>query len=123
MVTYIDQVMIERYGDTFVGMSASGFVYKGSNERDVRLDEITVCDVPVYEMELDRTSTDPDSVWHVQKIDKLVVDIAKNGLIRPIWVTKTNKFVDGIHRLWAHILLGEDTIRCLTIEDPDNYWG
>ena len=62
MVTYIDQVMTERYGDTFLGMSANGFVYRGFNERDVRLGEILVGGTPVHQMEkLDRSNTDPNN--------------------------------------------------------------
>jgi hypothetical protein len=115
----MDQVMIERYSDTFIRISANGFVYRGFNVRDVRLGEILVGGTPANRMErLDRTNTDPNNVWHIDKIDKLVIDIDKNGMKKPIWVTKTNKFVDGIHRLWAHILLGKDTIRCLTVPTP-----
>ena len=121
--TYIEQVMTERYGDSFLGMAANGFVYRGINERDIRLDEITVNGVPATKME----KLDPiKNRWHVRPMDKinsLIPDIEKNGLNRPVWVDANNDFVQGIHRLWAHILLGKDTIRCFTIVDADKRWG
>ena len=122
--TYIEQVMIERYGDTFLGMSANGFVYRGTNERDVKLEEILVGGTPSHQIEkLDRTNTDPNNVWHIDKVDKLVIDIDKNGMNKPIWLTEDNRFVNGIHRLTAHVLLGKDTIRCLTLVDADEHFG
>jgi|TARA_Y100001951_G_C11236469_1_gene237761 hypothetical protein len=85
-------------------------------EKDVPLDEIKVGDGTIYDWEW--KDSDPYKQWHLDKVARLLPDIDKNGMNKPIRIYKDedNTFYDGIHRLMVHRILGKKTIRCVTME-------
>ncbi len=122
--TYINQVMSTRYGsDEYLALSSTGSVYKGSNKRDVNLNDIQIPGQgTVNDIELDRTSENPKTKHRIAQIDALVTDIDENGISDPIWVTDDNIFVTGFLRLYACKLLGKTTVPCVTLDDADEHW-
>ena len=101
--TYINQVMSTRYGsDEYLALSSTGSVHKGSNKRDVNLNDIQIPGQgTVNDIELDRTSENYSIKQRIAQIDALVTDIDENGISDPIWVTDDNIFVTGFLRLYA----------------------
>jgi hypothetical protein len=122
--TYIKQVMSDKHGsDVYLAMNGNGKVFKGSNRRDISLSDIQIPGQgTVYDIELDRTETEPIVQQRIAQIDALVTDIDENGISDPIWVTDDNIFVTGFLRLYACKLLGKTTVPCVTLDDADEHW-